>query len=211
MLNVAGSNFDFGRVIFAVLQECEHRRRGFTDDAREKLSDVAAAKLAEIHESYVEAKGSVSYWQQLEHEIFATVMPQYIPAAIAQSERERTDYGLWRGGDIPARFVMFLCALLLGVVIIKAPFIPIFEQAFAFFLAFCGWFYPEIKRWTFESRHSRLLNRLIVGGEAYQKNTDIHYLSDRALNEVFDSEGLEEAVEPEKSPAAQRTGQSQPQ
>ena len=28
VLNLAGSPFDFGNVLFAVLQECEHRRRG---------------------------------------------------------------------------------------------------------------------------------------------------------------------------------------
>ena len=203
IVNVAGSAFDFGRVIFAVLQSCEHQRRSFSaEEAPVQLVDVARAKLAEIRESYVEAKGSESYWKQLEHEIFVTVLPQYIPKAIAQTKRENGDYGLWRGGDMPARFVMFLVALLIGVAIIEAPFIPIFEQAFAFFLAACGWFYPEIKRWTYESRHSRLLNRLIVGGEEYQKNTDIHYLSDRALNELFEGD-----ASPESNNAARRTTQ----
>ena len=32
MLNIAGPEYDFGSVVFVVLEECEHRRRGFDDD-----------------------------------------------------------------------------------------------------------------------------------------------------------------------------------
>ena len=41
MINLAGSSYDYGNVLFAVLQECEHRRRGL-------LPNEAEARLREI-------------------------------------------------------------------------------------------------------------------------------------------------------------------
>jgi hypothetical protein len=185
-LNVAGRSFDFGNVNFAVLHECEHRRRGLLPDQLEPaLMEIARQKLAEIRVSYVEACGSASYWTALEQEILSTTMPQYIAEAREKNRLEKNNYDLWRGGDLVSRAVFALVALTIGGIIIALPFIPIFEDAFAFFLALTAWFYPELKRLMFEHRHSRALNSMIVEAEAYQHDHRIHYLSDEALEEVF--------------------------
>ena len=64
MLNLAGTSYDFGNVLFAVLQECEHQRRALLpNQAAARLQEIARAKLAEIHESYTELGGaSWSSW-----------------------------------------------------------------------------------------------------------------------------------------------------
>lgn len=186
MLNLAGPSYDFGNVIFAVLQECEHRRAGFVDsDAGVRMREVAARKLQEIESSYREAGGTDPYWEELRREISDTVLPQYISAAIEQTKRERTNYGLWRGADFVARAAFALLGLTVGGIIIEVPFIPIFAKWFAFGLAAVGWFYPELKKKLFEYRHSRLLNRLITDGEKYQKNDRLHYLTNAQLEEAF--------------------------
>jgi hypothetical protein len=208
MLNLAGSSYDFGHVLFAVLQECEHRRRGFVEsEAEAKLLGVARDKLAEIHQSYVEAGGSAAYWQDLSREVMENTMPQYIAAAVAQTRLERANYDLWHGGDAVARGVFTLGGLTLGGLMIWAPFLPMIEDApIAFALAAGGFFWPEIKRMVADFRHSRFLNRLIVEAEKYQKNGRIHYLSSKHFDEALGSLGKAE----EESEAAEGAGAPAP-
>lgn len=186
MLNLAGREYDFGPVLFAVLQECEHRRRSLPAEpenagaAAAKLEDLTRAKLAEIRACYEEAGGSPGYWRELESEVLDTALPQYARAAAEQSRLELASYGLWRQGDPVSRLVLGLAGLAAGGLIVKAPFIPIFEDTFAFALAVAAFLYPEIKRLVFDWRYSRLLNRLIVQAERYQ-HRQLPYVSEAGL------------------------------
>ncbi|HXO42975.1 MAG TPA: hypothetical protein VN999_16110 [Thermoanaerobaculia bacterium] len=184
MLNLAGREYDFGPVLFAVLQDCEHRRRSLPPDdgeAAAQLSAIAREKLAEIAPCYVEAGGTPAYWRELESEVLETALPQYFRAAAAQTRLELDSYGLWRQGDPLSRLALGLGGLTVGGLIVKAPFIPIFDDAFAFVLAAASFFYPEIKRLVFDWRHSRLLNRLIVQAERYQ-HRQLPYVSEADLD-----------------------------
>jgi hypothetical protein len=190
MLNLAGTSYDFGNVLFAVLQECEHQRRALLpNEAAARLTEIARAKLAEIHESYTELGGTGAYWQQLEREVMETALPQYIPKAVEQTRLERDNYDLWRQGDPAARALFGLLGLIIGGLIIKAPFIPIFEDTFAFLLTAAGLLYPEVKKTYFDHRHSRRLNRMIVHAEKYQKDQRLHYVSEARLREELEAVG----------------------
>lgn len=190
MLNVAGPSFDFENVLFAVLQECEHIRRGLLpNEAHGRLIEAARRKLAEIRESYVENGGTPGYWEALEREVIETSLPAYIPDAIEQTRLEKSGYGVWRRGDAVARVVFTLGGLILGGLIIRSPFIPIAEDIFAFGLAVGGLLFPEIMQLVADFRHSRLLNRMIANAEKYQKNARIHYVSDARLQEELDAVG----------------------
>lgn len=200
MLNVAGPSFDFGNVLFAVLQECEHARRALLpNEAHGRLIETARRKLAEIHESYLENGGTPAYWEELEREVLETSVPAYIPDAIEQTRLEKSGYDVWRRGDAAARALFALGGLTLGGLIVAAPFIPIWEDAFAFVLAVGGLLYPEIKQLVADFRHSRLLNRMIAGAEKYQNNTQIHYVSEARLEKELDAvcePGRAEEAEP---------------
>ena len=203
LLNLAGSSFDFGNVLFAVLQECEHRRRALLPgEAEARLRETARGKLEEIRESYEESGGTPAYWQALEREVLETALPQYLPAAVEQTRLEKTRYDLWRQGDTLARVVFALAGLILGGLIVAAPFIPIWEDAFAFILAVMGLLYPEVKQLVGDLRHSRFLNRLIVHAEKYQKDGRLHYLSATRLEEELQSIGSGAKAAREK-PAAE--------
>lgn len=198
MINVAGSSFDFGQVLFAVLQECEHKRRGLVEaEAREGLAKVARDKLAEIRKSYDECGGTAAYWAVLEQEVLETTVPQYVEAAIEQNHRERTNYGLWRQGDPAARAAFALLGLVVGGILVALPFVPIWEDLFAFALALAGFLYPDLKKAYFDLRHSRFLNGLIAAADRYQKDRRIHYLSqadlDGALEPLARTPGLDAA------------------
>jgi len=203
MLNLAGSSYDYGNVLFAVLQECEHNRRALLpNEAEARLRETARAKLAEIRESYEECGGTEPYWQELEREVLETALPQYVPAAVEQNRLERSNYDLWRGGEPVARAAFGLLGLLIGALIIAIPWIPIFEDAFAFALAAAGFLYPEIKKTVFDYRHARLLNRLIAQGEKYQKDQRLHYVSEARLTAELDALG--------KTPGPVRKQKSEP-
>ena len=192
MLNIAGPEYDFGSVVFAVLQECEHRRRGFdSDEAEIQLLRVAKEKLKQIKKAYDEFGGSHAYWNVLETEVLETAMPQYIVAAKEMTALERANFGVWRGGDPLARFSFALGGLFLGSILIALPFIKIVEAMFAFALAGLGFVYPEVKRFTHERRHFRLLNRLVADATAYQNNAKLHYMTTSEIRESFTIEGGE--------------------
>jgi hypothetical protein len=197
MLNLAGTSYDLGNVLFAVLQECEHQRRALLpNEAPARLQETARAKLAEIHESYAELGGTGSYWRELEREVMATALPQYVPRAVEQTRLERDNYDLWRQADPAARIAFLLLGLVIGGLIWKAPFIPIWDEGVAFVAAFIGLLYPEIKKTYLDHRHARFLNRLIVHAEKHQKDQRLQYLSEARMREELEGVG---------SPAPTRT------
>jgi hypothetical protein len=189
VLNIAGPEYDFGSVVFVVLEECEHRRRGIDDE--EQLLAIARAKLARIKAAYDEFGGAPAYWKSLETEVLETAMPQYVDAAKEMNRLERHGYDVWRRGDLSARLLFALGGLVLGGIIIELPFIPIFETMFAFFLATLGFFYPDLKRFIAERRHAKTLNRLVGDAARYQQNSRLHYMTTTDIRQSFQLGGEE--------------------
>jgi hypothetical protein len=178
MLNTAGWEYDYSQVVYTVLQECEHYRRSVADEHFERdIKKVAREKLARIKAAYDEVGGTPEYWSTLEREVGDAVLPQYAHAARRLNALEETHFGVWRGGDIAARGVFALGGLLIGGIIIKLPFVPIFEDMFAFALTAACFIYPDIKRYMVERRYSKLLNRLVADSARYQEAARIRYMT----------------------------------
>jgi len=187
MLNIAGSEYDYAQVVYVVLQECEHRRRSFEDASFDaEVRACAAEKLQEIKAAYDEFGGSASYWEALEKEVDDVVLPQYIAASRSMNELERNNFGIWRGGDLGARFAFALAGLFIGSIIIALPFIPIFEDMFAFALTAAGFLYPDLKRFMFERRYTKVLNRLVADSARYQENAHLHYMTTQDIQKAFE-------------------------
>lgn len=186
VLNIAGPEYDFGSVVFVVLGECEHRRRGFERDELEfRLLEAAKAKLKKIKQAYDEFGGSPAYWEALEKEVLQTAMPQYIDAAEQMNELERKSFGVWREGDPAARTLFGIGGLIVGGMVKALPFVPTLENIFVFALAAAGFLYPDLKRYTHERRHVRTLNRLVAEAAAYQQNARLHYMTTTDIRESF--------------------------
>ena len=187
MLNIAGPEFDFGHVVYAVLQECEHRRRGLdVEDFSEGIETCAREKLAQIKGAYDEFSGSQTYWEALEKEVMSTVVPQYTEPARIITALERGAWNVFRGGDIAARLLFALVGLVVGSLIIATPWIPIFEEMFAFALTGAGFFYPDLKRYYYERQFTKLLNRLVAESSLYQENARLNYMTRREIAESFE-------------------------
>ena len=194
MLNIAGPEYDFAAVVYAIIEECEHRRLSMDDATLEsELLEAARQKLATVKTCYDEFGGSAVYWHALEEEVLRVVMPQYVDEALKMNRLERSNFDVFRGGDLAARLGYALGGLAIGGVIIALPFIPIVEDVFAFGLAATGFVYPDLKRYMFEYRHSRALNRLVTTSAAYQENARIQYMSTAAIQESFTPGGGRES------------------
>ena len=186
MLNIAGPEYDFGSVVYAVLQDCEHRRRAFDDDQFESsVMTCAKQKLAQVKKAYDEFGGSAVYWEALEKEVLHAVVPQYVDPALEITQLERSGYGVWRKGDLAARLGYALIGLVVGSIIIAIPFIPIVENMFAFALTAGGFLYPDLKRFMYERRYAKALNKLIVDSATYQETANLHYMTTKELESAF--------------------------
>jgi hypothetical protein len=175
MLNIAGPEYDYAQVVYVVLQECEHHRRSFeeaTFDA--EVRTCATEKLAEVN------------WETLEKEVDEVVLPQYVAAAREMSELESNHFNIWRDGDLGARFAFALAGLIIGSIIIALPFIPIFEEMFAFALTAVGFLYPDLKRFMTERRYMKVLNRLVTDSAKYQENSRLHYMTSDDIQKAFE-------------------------
>ncbi|HEV7425309.1 MAG TPA: hypothetical protein VGQ46_03005 [Thermoanaerobaculia bacterium] len=187
MLNIAGAEYDYAQVVYVVLQECEHHRRSFEEATFEdEVRTCANAKLAEVKAAYDEFGGSAAYWETLEKEVDEVVLPQYVAAAHEMNELEASHFHIWRGGDLGARFAFALAGLIIGSIIIALPFIPIFENLFAFGLTAVGFLYPDIKRFMTERRYMKVLNRLVTDSAAYQENSRLHYMTSHDIQKAFE-------------------------
>ena len=76
--------------------------------------------------------------------------------------------------------------LVAGSIIIATPWIPIFEDMFAFALTAGGFFYPDIKRYYYERQFTKLLNRLVTESARYQDNARLNYMTRREIQESFE-------------------------
>ena len=183
-LNIAGPEYDFGNVVFVVLQECEHRRRALSSPA--EIEKVAKEKLAQIRKAYDEFGGSTAYWQNLQREVLETAIPQYVPFALEMNRMEVEAFGVFRRGDLAARGIYGVGALLIGGVIKGLlPLIPTIENVFVFAIAGAGLLYPDMVRYIHERRHARLLNRLVAEAAKYQQNARLHYMTTEQIRESF--------------------------
>ena len=183
-LNIAGPEYDFGNVVFVVLQECDHRRRALSSPA--EIEKVAREKLAQIRKAYDEFGGSTAYWQNLQREVLETAVPQYVPFALEMNRMEVEAFGVFRRGDLAARGIYGVGALLAGGLIKGLlPLIPTIENLFVFALAGAGLLYPDLVRYIHERRHARLLNRLVAEAAKYQQNARLHYMTTEQIRESF--------------------------
>jgi hypothetical protein len=113
----------------------------------------------------------------LETEVLETAMPQYIQAAREMTALERANFGVWRGS-----------------LLLVLPVLKIVEAMLALALAGLGFIYPELKRFTHERRHFRLLNRLVADATAYQNNAKLHYMTTSEIRESFAIESGSDAT-----------------
>ena len=176
MINLI-SEFDVANMVHAVLADCEHRRPAISGNFEATMEANARRKLDASRAAFVDAGGDPKYWNTVEEEVLRTALPQYIRIAEEQNRLQANHYDVWHRGDLAARATFALAGLVIGGIIVAVPFIPITIDAFAFFLAICSWFYPDLKKLFYDFRYMRKLNAILKEAVEFQQRTSMEFLS----------------------------------
>jgi len=160
-------------VAMQVIEHLERRRPAIAGDPEAIKTEVDHA-LAPVRKAYADVELPRSYLDALATEMTETLPARWRALAEPFTRLEQRGFGLWRGGDVPARLAFVLAGLILGGLIVAAPFIPIWEKWFPFVLAVAAWWLPDLQvRWH-KRRYARDLGALVATLDRAQPALDQH-------------------------------------
>jgi hypothetical protein len=165
--------FSAQTVTLSVLAHLERRRHAIADDPARVQTEVTAA-LVPVREAYREAELPPAYMEALATEIVQSVPERWRALATRYSALEARDFDVWRGGDPIARLTYVLLALLIGGMIIWAPFIPIWDKWLPFVLAGGAWWLPTAQVAWQRRRYANALGAIARDVGAVQPRLDEH-------------------------------------
>src|SRR5882724_818950 len=111
-----------------LISSAERRRPGlgpWSPAVRDDLQRAFTAELAELKRGFFEVFDDQLYWEKVEKTLSEVCFARYCALAERQTALELSHYGVWRGGDLVARATYTFAGLLVGVLMVKIPFIPI--------------------------------------------------------------------------------------
>jgi hypothetical protein len=155
-------SFSAAAVATQVLEHLERRRAQLVAADDDYVKQEIEAALVPIEQAYAEAELPAPYFAALKRELVATVPQEWLRAARRYTTKEGDDFGLWRGGDPVARITYVLVGLVLGGLILRAPFIPIWEKWFPFALAVGAWWLPDAQVAYHKRRYARALGAIVA-------------------------------------------------
>jgi hypothetical protein len=153
------AEFSAQTVTLEVLAHLERRRPGIAADEARIRAEVEAA-LVPVERAYAEAQLPLTYFEALAKELRESIPARWRACAEPYTALERREFGLWRGGDPVARLTYVLAGLLVGSLIVAAPFIPIWEKWFPFVLAIGAWWVPTVQTVWHRRRYARALGEI---------------------------------------------------
>jgi hypothetical protein len=156
-----------------VLEHLERRRPAIVGDEAKIQAEVEAA-LVPVRKAYADCELPSSYLDALAKEVAATVPARWRAVAEPFTRLEQRGFGLWRGGDPVARLSYVLCGLIIGGLIVWAPFIPIWEKWFPFVVAVLAWWLPDAQTRFHKRRYARELGGIVSTVERAQPALDQH-------------------------------------
>src|SRR3954471_19171874 len=116
--------FAAGKVAGDVIAELERQRETLAKSPEATKQAVETA-LAPVRAAYRDSQLPSAYFDALEAELRETLPAAWGALAKPFTALEARSFGRWRGGDLTARLTYVLGGLVLGGLILKAPFIPI--------------------------------------------------------------------------------------
>jgi hypothetical protein len=151
--------FSAERVTLQVLGALERKRQAIVDDEGETAAAVREA-LVPVRQAYDEAQLPKPYLEALTREIEQAVPAAWRAIAQPYTNREKREFGLWRGGDPVARITYVFVGLLVGGLCVELPFIPIWEKWFPFALAIAAFWLPNAQVMWHKRRYARALGSI---------------------------------------------------
>ena len=159
---------EFGALAGELLADLERLRPGLpagatTDEIREQCGERLRLRLPEVYREYLADATPDDHDAQLalyQREMAQLLLPRYAALAEKQNLIERRS----RGGDIYNRITYAFIFFVIGVLVIRAPFIPLWDKWIPFALALLAplaspWL-PDLHRSLQQRRHNIALGIL---------------------------------------------------
>jgi hypothetical protein len=153
--------FSAQKVTLDVIDHLERRRPQIVDDEARVRAEAKEALVA-VRKAYEEAELPSVYCDALEAEVLATVPAEWRAVAAPFTDREKREFGLWRGGDPVARITYVFLGLVIGGLCVELPFIPIWEKWFPFVLAIAAFWLPNAQVAFHKRLYARKLGAIVA-------------------------------------------------
>jgi hypothetical protein len=163
--------FSAGAVTTEVIEHLERRRPAIVADEAMVRAEVERA-LEPVRREYADSGLPPRYLEALEGEVRAALPTRWRAVAEPFTRLEQSGFGTWRGGDVVARVTYVFVGLLVGGLILKAPFIPIWEKWFPFALAVGAWWLPDLQTRWHRRRYAHRLGEIVAQMHTAQKALD---------------------------------------
>lgn len=195
-----------------LISAAERRRPGlgpWSEKAEAEIRALFICELAQMKRQFMELFDDAAYWEKVERTLLDVCLPRYFALAQKQTELERRDYGLWRGGDLVARGLYAAAGLFIGILMVKLPFIPIPQtwDLFAFLTMLGGPFVPDAQIWWFRRKHRKQLRAIVEDMEEAEQQLRLYQPLQEPRPHALESAGAapENASTPlERSPTRTR-------
>jgi len=150
-----------------LISAAERRRPGlgpWSEKTKDEIRAVFQTELSQMRQQFFELFDDAAYWEKVERTLLDVCLPRYCALAEKQTNLERRDFGLWRGGDLVARGTYAAAGLLIGILMVRLPFIPIPQtwDLFAFLTMLAGPFIPDAQIWFYKRKHRRELEAIVA-------------------------------------------------
>ncbi len=173
MIEQTPSLSPLGRFIDTLLQSFEDRRLGLKDQAL--TAEAAEPFFASIHDQegsrlraalreadpHLSEEDRTALQTEVDEFVRRVLVPGYARLAAPFTGRERNDFFLARGAT--RAFERIACVgggTLVGVLVVWAPFIPLWSKEWIWLFAIAGLFVPETRRYLAFRRYGREVNEL---------------------------------------------------
>lgn len=150
-----------------LISALERRRLGlgpWGEKARAELRALFDAELAAMRSHFFELFDDRAYWEKVERTLTEVCFTRYCAVAEKQTNLEARDYGLWRGGDLIARAVYAASGLIVGILMVRLPFVPIPQtwDLFALATMIGAPFLPDAQVWLHKRKYRKQLEAIVA-------------------------------------------------
>lgn len=175
----------------SLLQTFENCRPGLSDRFEGANGETAEAFFTGLYEkeiprlrdvirreeSLLDAPARAEFFRNVDDLIRKVVLPAYVRLAARFTPRERNGFYLaaepFHGLE---RFGWALAGVTIGVLVILAPFIPLWSKEWIIPFMLGGLVFPDIRRFLMIRRYENEMNRVVANADREIARIDYHYL-----------------------------------